>query len=153
MLRDRVAPVRGRVVDHQHLGARVARVGDQGLEAAPERVGAVVVDDYDRDQRNQPAPLFSAASSSTIRLRRPLKIEMKSTAEITCRPRTRKLVVRTRARVSVKTLLPAHWTVSWVSLAIDPSISRRPTRPTLSRKRTEITQRSHRGGSLPASTP
>ena len=113
---------------------------------SPRGVRAVVVDDYDRDQLDEP--------SSASRLIRPLKIEMKSAAESICRPRTRKLVESTSARVSVKTLLPAHWIGELDQLGERASISRTDPRPaTPSRNRTEITRSSHRGGSLPASTP
>ena len=48
---DRCAPVGRGVVDDQDLRADVPRVGEQRLETAAEGVGAVVVDDDDRDQR------------------------------------------------------------------------------------------------------
>src|SRR4051794_1364031 len=137
--------VGGRVVHDQDLHLCAAPVLQQRAQAALERPGAVVVDDDYRDQLDEP--------SSASRLIRPLKIEMKSTAESICRPSTRKLVDRTRALVSVKGLFPAHWTVSWISLASAPVIRSRPSTPTTVRKRVEITRSNHRGGRLPASTP
>jgi len=74
-LGDRGAVVGGGVVHHQDLGLHIAGALQQGAKAALERVGAVVVDDYDRDQLGE--------LSSASRLIRPLKIEMKRTAEMT----------------------------------------------------------------------
>ena len=91
-LGDLGAPVGGRVVDDQDLGVHLAGVIEQGADAALERVGAVVVDDDDRDQRAR-----RDRAQGSDRLSRPLKIEMKSTAEITCRPRTPNLVAPGRA--------------------------------------------------------
>ncbi len=70
-----------------------------------------------------------------------------------CNPSTRKVVERTRARVSVKGSVPAHWIVSWISFASETSSITRPSPATASRKRVETTASSQRGGSWPASTP